>query len=981
MKKSLLAYTLQALFALSVIHTTAFANNAPNLTASNAISQNQQLGFELLKTVINKSPADKAIYQGIKLNNGMEVLLISDEKANKSLMSLALPIGSMEDPIEQQGLAHYLEHMILMGSKAFPETNSLDGFLTKNGGYNNAYTASDRTVYFMEVNHNAFDEAVARYADTFAQPLLSEQNAKKEVNAVNAEMIRAKSNDGFLMQAVNLATANPSHPMTKFAVGNNDTLSDKENSKLQEELVKFHHQYYSANLMKAVLYSNQPIEQMAKLAEQTLGKVENKRIAQPTLDMPFLRTEDKGVMIQYKPVRPSKMLSLSFDMPEDKAEFKHKSGEYLAYIFGNNTEGTLSDYLIKHGLSDSGIQPSSEADISRNSGAFSLYIRLTEKGLAEQDKIISMAFQQIAEIQKAGIQKSYFNELKESLAQEFQHLQTEKNGDYISELASQMLSYPLEHIIDQSFVAESMDEEAINAKLAQMTIDNVRILVVNDKAQTDKKTKYFEAPYSISKISPQQREKWLDFSQNPELKLPELNPYFATDFSLNSTDSSRKMPKLIMQEQGIAVYAMPSHYFINEPKANIAMTFSMTNKSDDLKQSISAVILGYMNNLVQSKIDFQASVAGMDVSLTTAENSIGLSASGYTQHLSKLAKDVLNLFASFELSEDELTQAKQRVFEMLDQAEKDSALRQANRALTNFASYPYFDVDKTRKMVAEVTLQDIQQMREKLLNQSTGLNVLSVGNTSDEQLKDLIGEVEKVVKHNNSAIDYGRYIDIHQSQRKLNYIKQISHEDNALVVAYYPNDYQELEGVSYSILLKDILSRWYFDDLRTDKQLGYAVHATRGSIGKTSGLQFLVQSPTASPKEIMVHNQRFFAESLEKLKAMSAEEFEKYRASLLEQLQFKPESLDQEFAEFVTDFSRGNSKFDRKAQIIELVKGLTQQDIIDFYQKAVIDQKGLVFVSQAIGTKASINQPDELKDFEKVDSIEQLQKEFEVKRY
>ncbi|MDO9777457.1 insulinase family protein, partial [Glaesserella parasuis] len=85
----------------------------------------QQLGFELIKTTINKSPTDKAIYQGIRLANGMDVLLISDDKANKSLMSVGLPVGSMDDPVKQQGLAHYLEHMILMGSKAFPETNSL----------------------------------------------------------------------------------------------------------------------------------------------------------------------------------------------------------------------------------------------------------------------------------------------------------------------------------------------------------------------------------------------------------------------------------------------------------------------------------------------------------------------------------------------------------------------------------------------------------------------------------------------------------------------------------------------------------------------------------------------------------------------------------------------------------------------------------------------------------------------------------------
>ncbi|AUI66588.1 MULTISPECIES: pitrilysin [Glaesserella] len=982
MKKSLLSYTLSLILGLGAVASVpVFANSAEKPNASTAAVTQAQQGFELIKTTINKSPTDKAIYQGIRLANGMEVLLISDEKANKSLMSVGLPVGSMEDPVQQQGLAHYLEHMILMGSKAFPETNSLDGFLTKNGGYNNAYTAPDRTIYYLEVNNNAFDEAVARLADAFAQPLLSETNAKKEVNAVNAEMVRAKSSDSFLMHDVNLATANPNHPITKFAVGNNVTLSDKADSKLQDELLKFYQQYYSANLMKAVLYANQPIEKLAKLAEQTLGKVTNKQLQAPTVDMPFFRAEDKAVMIHYKPVKSNKMLAISFDMPEDKAQFKHKTGAYLAYVFNNNTDGTLSDYLIKQGLSDSGIEAAPNDDVSRNRGDFTFYIDLTDKGLAEKDKIISLVFQQIDAVKKAGAQPSYFKEMKESLSQDFQHLQTEKSGDYVAELVSQMISYPLEHIIDQPYVVEEMDEQAVNAKLDAMTLDNARILLVDSQAQTDKKTKYFEAPYSVHKISDEQKAKWLDFSQNPTLKLPALNPYFATDFSLNEGDKSRLKPKLIAEGKGTQIYAMPSHYFGSEPKVAMVIGLKVSPEIIDLKQGISAALLGYMADLAQTKLAFQASVAGISAGSMIGENGAVLTVEGYTQHLPRFIQDFLTNFRQFELTEPMLAQAKQRYLEALDRAEKENALRQASAVLRNFASHPYFEPQHKRKMVEQITLADLEQIRTKLLTQATSLRALSVGNFNDTQVKSVVQAVESLFKNANQELDFGRYLDISQSQRKLNHIKSISHQDNALTVAYFPNGYGDLDGASRVSLLKDILSRWYFDDLRTDKQLGYAVHASSNRIGKTSGLQFSVQSPTASPQEIMQHNERFFNESWAKLKAMSSDEFEKYRASLLELLQHKPESLGQEFSEFLSDFSLGNSQFDRKANIIEIVKQLTKQDILDFYQQAIIDQKGFVFASQAIGTNPKISQPAVLKGFEKVESIEALQKSFEIKRY
>ena len=167
-------------------------------------------------------------------------------------MAASLPVGSIEDPIQQQGLAHYLEHMVLMGSKQYPETNGLIKFLAQNGGHNNAFTSAERTSYYVQVNNNAFDEAVARLADALSAPLLSEHYSKKEINAVNAEMIRAKSNDHQLVYSVNLATANPSHPATKFTVGNHETLSNKPDSNLQKALEQFYQTYYSANLFNTL---------------------------------------------------------------------------------------------------------------------------------------------------------------------------------------------------------------------------------------------------------------------------------------------------------------------------------------------------------------------------------------------------------------------------------------------------------------------------------------------------------------------------------------------------------------------------------------------------------------------------------------------------------------------------------------------------------------------------------------------------------
>jgi nardilysin len=53
---------------------------------------------------------------------------------------MAVGVGSFCDPPEMQGLSHYLEHMLFMGSDKFPDENEYDSFLSKHGGSSNAFT-------------------------------------------------------------------------------------------------------------------------------------------------------------------------------------------------------------------------------------------------------------------------------------------------------------------------------------------------------------------------------------------------------------------------------------------------------------------------------------------------------------------------------------------------------------------------------------------------------------------------------------------------------------------------------------------------------------------------------------------------------------------------------------------------------------------------------------------------------------------------
>ena len=63
------------------------------------------------------SSNDSRIYQSLKLDNGLKILVIEDAASDKSAASLTVNCGHFDDPISRQGLAHFLEHMLFLGSE------------------------------------------------------------------------------------------------------------------------------------------------------------------------------------------------------------------------------------------------------------------------------------------------------------------------------------------------------------------------------------------------------------------------------------------------------------------------------------------------------------------------------------------------------------------------------------------------------------------------------------------------------------------------------------------------------------------------------------------------------------------------------------------------------------------------------------------------------------------------------------------------
>ncbi|BEN65385.1 protease III [Serratia marcescens] len=928
-------------------------------------------GWQPLTEKINKSEHDPRQYEAIKLANGMTVLLVSDAQAPKSLAALALPVGSLEDPNSQLGLAHYLEHMVLMGSKRYPEPENLSEFLKKHGGSHNASTASYRTAFYLEVENDALEPAVDRMADAIAEPLLDPGNADRERNAVNAELTMARSRDGMRMAQVGAETLNPAHPSARFSGGNLDTLKDKPDSKLHDELTGFYKRYYSANLMMGVLYGNQPLPQLADIAAKTFGRVPNHDASVPPITVPAVTPEQQGIIIHYVPAQPRKQLKVEFRIDNNSAAFRSKTDTYISYLIGNRSKNTLSDWLQKQGLADA-INAGADPMVDRNGGVFAISVSLTDKGLAQRDQVVAAIFNYLKMLRSEGIKQSYFDEISHVLNLDFRYPSITRDMDYIEWLVDTMLRVPVEHALDAPYLADRYDPKAIAERLDAMTPQNARIWFVSPDEPHNKTAYFVNAPYQVDKITPQRFTQWQQLESGISLSLPAFNPYIPDDFTLTKPSHEFKKPERVVDKPGLRVLYMPSRYFADEPKADVTVAFRNAKTMDSARNQVLFSLTDYLAGLALDQLSYQASVGGLSFS-TSPNNGLMFNANGFTQRLPQLLTALIEGYSSFTPTEDQLAQAKSWYLEQLDAAEKGKAFELAIQPVQMVSRVPYSERSERREVLKTLTLKDVLAYRDSLLAEATP-ELLVVGNMSKQQVDTLASTLKHRLGCTGSEWWHGE--DVVVDKNHLANLQQVgSSTDSALAAVYVPTGYDEVTGMAYSSLLGQIIQPWFYSQLRTQEQLGYAVFAFPMSVGRQWGVGFLLQSNSKQPAYLYQRYQDFYPKTEKRLRDMSEADFEQYKQALINELKQRPQTLSEEASRFANDFDRGNFAFDTRQKLIAQVQQLTPAKLADYFHQAVIQPQGLAVLSQVSGSgqdKADYAAPKDWVTYPNASALQQI---------
>ncbi|TQV75208.1 peptidase M16 [Aliikangiella marina] len=920
-------------------------------------------------TTVKVSPNDQRDYAAMTLDNGIGVILVSDPTVDKSAAALSVGVGLLHDPMTQQGMAHYLEHMLFLGTERFPETNGYSDFMSKNGGSSNAYTWLDITNYMFEINNAAYDEALDRFSDFFKAPKLYEEYTEKEKNAVNAEWSMRREMDFFGQFKLNRSMMGD-HPANRFLIGNLETLSDKPGSKLHTETVDFYNQYYSANIMKVALVSNLPLAQMKELATKHFSSIKDKAIEKPKVSTKLNFDEMGKKRIHYVPNQDVKQLVIDFTIDNNVDDYKTKPNFFISYLIGSEMPGSPAYELKKAGLI-SNLSSSGSPEQYGNYGSMAIRIDLTDAGMAKREEITAVVMNFIEKIRKDGVDKKYFKEIQTSLNNDFRFLEKGNAFGYVSNLADEMQTYPVTDVISAPYTYSRFDAKSIQNVLDQLTPERLRIWYISKQEPHDQTMHFYDGKYKIVDIPQSEIDAWSK-PVNYALKLPKVNTLLPEGFDIKTADKAdQAKPEMVHDENGIKVWHYPSQAFKTQPKGLVRVFFNSDEDMSDISSQILFSLWTDLYSLKQSALMTEADIAGMSLSLRERKG-LELSVSGFTDKQAELLAQGLGSLV-FDTDSKSFAQAVDRYIRNLKNAEKQFPISQLFGYMTNVVTATGYESDDLIKAAQKLTAEDLKSFMNKVMANNQ-IRVFAFGNYDDNDIKKFVGQIESVLPSDRQVTDYARTkIWKPASNEVISYKKDLEVADVAildLIVHPDPSTKQEARAR----VLRSHLRTATFDKLRTEEQLAYAVTALTTQLRDYTTLGFAIQTPVKNVVDMQKRFDDFKTEYVEKLNAITDAEFTQLKNSVLVSLKEKPKNLSEELGPIIADWYEEKWDFSTRAKLIAEVEKVTLEDLKTFYKETALNPEASRVSIQLRGSKFKDGSFANLKGEKEVKNLVELHK-------
>ena len=890
------------------------------------------------ETVV-KSPVDDKSYRYLELDNRLKVLLISDRDTDQAAAALDVRTGNGSDPDDWQGLAHFLEHMLFLGTDKYPEARGFQEFIDTHGGNHNAYTSFEHTNYYFNIAVEFLEPALDRFSRFFIDPTFDEVYVDRERAVVHSEYQSRKKNERRRLWDAEKQWLNPAHPRSRFAVGSLKTLRDRDGVKARDKLIEFYEQHYSSNIMALAVVGRESLDELESLVVSRFTQIPDRGIQPQRISEAYMNAELTPARLNTIPEIEQNSVRFAFSIPSTLDEYPSKPLSYIAELLGHEAEGSVYSVIKELGWAE-GLS-AGVGFMDRVQGEFSVRIQLTEAGLEKIPEIGAILFSGLKLI-KTGIHEWRYTEQSKLAKMAFRFAPEMEAGRLAQSLAHRLQVYRAEDVLQGPYMMTGFDPQRIEQLLEFLNPKNVNIHVTGQTLETDRKTKYYGVDYALSPMNPATTARWENTGVDPRLKLPEANPYIPERLELLESDAPADAPEAIHTDSGTEVWYRLDGEF-GAPRANFYFNIMSPVVNAGPRDWVLTELYVRMVNSQLKHVIYPAYLAEIHYDLYRHGRGISMRMSGFEDKQSKLLSVIIGAMANLERDENRFLVEKAALLRELNNVDKESPASQAVHEVYRLLLNPYWTEEERIAVLEDLQVDDVIHFVFRLF-EKVKVTVLSHGDVSVAKTRERTRILDALLDKSD-RIDHVDRPGIRVLDRKARFLRTLfaDHSDSALL-AYFQGQDDSREERARLALLRNLLESDFYTQLRTNQQAGYLVHSHTISIDDTPGLVFSVQSSLYSPLELNGLYDEFIADFNQILRRMDQQKYEQVKAGLIVKVLGQDKNLSDRSRRYWREIDKEEWAFESREKFVKAVNSLTLEHMREYYASTIVDRGGEILV-------------------------------------
>lgn len=295
----------------------------------------------ILLTVLFMAPIavgycmQKSVTQEFKLDNGLVVVVREDHRSPAVVAQMWYRVGSADEHGGITGISHALEHMMFLGTQAVPQ-DQFSKKIGSLGGYENAFTSEDQTVYYEEIGKQHLETCLVLEADRMKHLQFNPEEVQRELEVIKEERrLRVEDDPQSLTWERFMAAANVGGAYHNPVIGWMEDIKQLSVNDLKD----WYEKWYAPNFATLVVVGDVKAEEVYALAQKYFGHIPASLAVKPKAKPQVTPLGKRMIEVHAKANLP--FLMLGYDVPS----FSSKELEpkvYALMVLQSVLDGGLS---------------------------------------------------------------------------------------------------------------------------------------------------------------------------------------------------------------------------------------------------------------------------------------------------------------------------------------------------------------------------------------------------------------------------------------------------------------------------------------------------------------------------------------------------------------------------------------------------------------------------------------------------------------